>query len=242
MDFSRPIRFLVISPLRRAGLSAGLFFFVSGFRVSAADGVLAGEVDSALVVHAENHNLDLVANGNDVLDLLDALGVELGNMHESLFAGRVFDEAANWDDARDLAGVDGAGLGVLDDCVDDGQRLVGVVLVDGSDEDAAVVLNIDFGIRVGADFLNHLAARADDLTDLVGVNLGGDHLRRVLRDVVARCGDGRSKDVVDDIESALAGRFQRIFNDGGGQTVDFEVHLDGGDALLRTGNLEVHIA
>ena len=114
MDFSRPIRFLVISPLRRAGLSAGLFFFVSGFRVSAADGVLAGEVDSALVVHAENHNLDLVANGNDVLDLLDALGrPSLEMCTRPLFAGaRYSTKQPIGHDARDLAGVDGAGLGV----------------------------------------------------------------------------------------------------------------------------------
>ena len=38
------------------------------------------------------------------------------------------------------------------------------------------------------------------------------------------------------------GHFKRRLDDLGRQTVDLEVHLDGRDAIMSTGDLEVHIA
>ena len=58
----------------------------------AADGILAGEIDSALVVHAENHNLDFVADGNNVLHFTDTLGVKLGDVDKSLLTGCIFND------------------------------------------------------------------------------------------------------------------------------------------------------
>ena len=48
--------------------------------------------------------------------------------------------------------------------------------VGGGDVDGAVVLDVDLGAGLGGDLLDDGAALADDLADLVGVDLHGDHL------------------------------------------------------------------
>ena len=96
------------------------------------------------------------------------------------------DERADRQDADDLAVVQGADLGDEADVVD---HLLGGVArsgIDRSDEDVAVVVDVDLGAGVGTDLLDGLAAGADDLTDLLNGDLHGDHLRRIFGHVSAR--------------------------------------------------------
>ena len=174
----------------------------------AADGILAGEIDSALVVHAENHNLDFVADGNNVLHFTDTLGVKLGDVDKSLLTGCIFNEAADRNDSRNLTGVDGAWLGILDDCVNDGQSLVRVVLVDCGDKDTAVVLDVDLVAFVSAQIFwmtlppEPMTSRIFSVSILVVIILGA-YFETSSRGA-AMTG---VRTFVDDIESCLCGSF-----------------------------------
>src|SRR5699024_7337446 len=106
----------------------------------------------------------------------------------------------------------------------------------------AVVLDVDLGAGVGTDLLDDLTAGTDDLTDLVGVDLHLDHLGGVLADLSTGLRDAGQHDLVQDGETGVPGDLQPLLDAGVGQTVVLQIHLDGGDALLSTGHLEVHLA
>ena len=55
-----------------------------------------------------------------------------------------------------------------------------------------------------------LAALADDLADLVGVDVHGDHLGRVLADLGARLGDAGQHDLVQDLHAGVVGDVQGV--------------------------------
>ena len=105
-----------------------------------------------------------------------------------------------------------------------------------------VVLDVDLGAGVGHDLLDDAAALADDLADALGVDVHGDHLGRVLADLGARLCDAGQHDLVEDLHARVIGDLESVLDDGHGEAVVLEVHLDGGDALLGTGDLEVHLA
>ncbi|CAN3989081.1 Guanine deaminase, partial [Dysosmobacter welbionis] len=110
------------------------------------------------------------------------------------------------------------------------------------DEDGAVVVDVDLGAGVGHDLLDDLAAGADDLPDLGGVDVHGQHLGRVLADLLAGLGDGGQHDLIQDLAPGVIGDVQGLLDDLHGEAVVLQVHLDGGDALLGTAHLEVHLA
>ena len=86
------------------------------------------------------------------------------------------------------------------------------------------------------------AAGADDLADLVGVDLHLDHLRRGLGQLLARLCQSLEHDLVEDLQAGLTGDGEGVLHDLVLETVVLEVHLDGGDALAGAGHLEVHLA
>ena len=91
------------------------------------------------------------------------------------------------------------------------------------------------------DRLDHLAARSDDHTNLVGLDLQGLDARRVLRQLRTR----RRHDLVhllENVQAAVACLLQRFLHDLLLQAGDLDVHLDGGDALVGSADLEVHVA
>src|SRR2546430_449505 len=69
-------------------------------------------------------DLDLVANFDRVLDAVHALRRELADADEALLAGEVLNERPDAHDARDLAVVDLANLGLLGEALDHGARLL----------------------------------------------------------------------------------------------------------------------
>lgn len=57
----------------------------------------------------------------------------------------------------------------------------------------------------------------------------------------ARLGDDLVH-LAEDVQASFQGLAQGDLHDLFGDTVDLDVHLQGGDALVGTGNLEVHVA
>src|SRR6185503_2512589 len=105
---------------------------------------------------------------------------------EAFLAGEVLDERADAHDASDLPVVDLPDLGLLGDALDHLAGLLATLRLRTRDADRAVVLELDRGAGLALNGADHLAAGADDLADLVGVDLEHVDPWRVLRQVLAR--------------------------------------------------------
>ena len=154
-------------------------------------------------------------------------GAELGDVHHPALVHRAHLGGGRIHDQHDLA----LGLG----------HLVAVRRGDRHDADHAVVVDADVGSGLGLDGVDHLALRADDLTDLLHRDLERLDLRGVLADVVTRAGNRLGHDP-EDRQSGFLGLVQGVGQDVGGNAVDLGVQLECGDELRRTGHLEVHVA
>ena len=125
------------------------------------------------------------------------------------------------------------------DRIDRGTCGFGGRTVGCADEDRAVVLDRDLGSGVFLDLVDHLALRADDLTDLVDWDLDGDDARCVLRHLL-RLGD-RFVHLVENDETGVTGLGECACKHRCRDTVELRVELQCGDEVTRTGNLEVHV-
>ena len=107
--------------------------------------------------------------------------------------------------------------------------------------DGSVIVDVDLGAGFCHDLLDDAAAFADDIPDLVGINVHGDHLGGIGADLGPGLGDYRQHDLVQDLHTGIVGDVQSVPDDLHGQAVVLQVHLNGGDALLGAGHLEVHL-
>src|SRR5205085_11822295 len=101
----------------------------------------------------------------------DPLVGDLRHPDEALLAREVLDEGADGHDPRDLAFVDLADLGLLGEALDHRASLLAALRLRAGDPDRAVVLDLDVRARLRLDRADHLAAWADDVADLVRVDL-----------------------------------------------------------------------
>ena len=81
--------------------------------------VFSRKIQSALFVDFGNDNLNGVADRNDVFNLCNALLVELRNVNETFLAGSDLNKRAEVHDSGNGAVEDLAGLGILDDGIDE---------------------------------------------------------------------------------------------------------------------------
>ena len=163
-------------------------------------------------------------------------------MHQAFLARGNLHKGAEVHQPGDAAVVVGAGLGVVDNGVHNVQSPLALLEIQAGDEHMAVLFHVHLHFALGADLLDDLAAAADDLPDLVHGNLGGEHLGGVGGELGAHLGNGLQDDFVNDIVAGLVGLFQGFLHHGGGQALDLQIHLDGGDALLGAAHLKVHVA
>src|SRR5512139_11822 len=201
--------------------------------------LLVGEADLAVPVHLEDADGDLVP-------LLEAFRRvhpvlrDLGDVEESVRAREDLDERAELHDLPDASLVHLSHLGLLDDPLDDGDGGARRLLVDRGDLDGPVVLDVDLDACLLLDPPDDLASRADDLADLVGL----DHHHVDPRGEGGELGPMLGKGGVhlpQDVEPALPGLPEGGEHDLAADAADLDVHLDGGDAVLRPRNLEVHV-
>jgi uncharacterized protein with von Willebrand factor type A (vWA) domain len=74
------------------------------------------------------------------------------------------------------------------------------------------------------DAADHLAARSDDVANLVHRNADGDDARREERNVLARRGE-RFFHLAEDVQPAVARLVERLAHHVGGDAADLDVHL-----------------
>src|ERR1035437_10215042 len=201
---------------------------------------LAGEIDATLAVDLGHYDHDLVAYRDHVLDRGDVVVGQLADPDQAFLTGEDLDEAAEAHDPGDLAQIQTADLYVAGERLDPLDGLARVLARHGCDLDRAVVLDIDLGAGFLLDLADHGATLADDVADLLGVDLDGDDARCV----VAHLGAARRDDrvhLVEDGHSGFVGLLEAGPNDRLVDALDLDVHLESGHALAGAGDLEVHV-
>ena len=111
----------------------------------------------------------------------------------------------------------------------------------GGDLDGAVVGNVDLGAGLLHDLADDLAARADDLADLVDRDREHFDARRMLAELGA-CLRERLAHLAEDVQAAVLRLRKRDPHDLFGDAGDLDVHLQRGHAALGAGHLEIHVA
>ena len=101
---------------RRLSEALGLALFTLG--LVPLHGGLAAEVDATLAVDLDDHDHDLVADLDHVLDGRDMVVSQLADANEAFLARQDLDEGAEAHDAGDLAQVEPADLDLLGDRLD----------------------------------------------------------------------------------------------------------------------------
>ena len=106
---------------------------------------------------------------------------------------------------------------------------------------AARVVDIDLDAGGVDDAADDLAARSDEIANLVGRDLDGVDARSELGLLLAGRGDDRVHGVEQEQAAALGLR-EGFTHDLRRDAHDLDVHLQRGDAVARAGDLEVHVA
>src|SRR5215831_12618846 len=156
----------------------------------------------AAVVHLADLHLDLVADLDHVVDVLDPGAAvqlaDLGDVQQAVLAGQQRDERAERGRLHHGAQEALADLGDVrvGDRIDGRPRGLGRRALGGADVDRAVVLDGDLGAGVLLDGVDHLALGADHLADLVHRHLDRDDPRRE-RAHLRGCVDGLAHHVED---------------------------------------------
>src|SRR5262249_547183 len=202
---------------------------------------LPAEPDLAVRIDLDDLDRHRVALGQHVGHRADAILGDLRDVQQSLRPGHDLDERAELLDALDLADVDPVELGLATDVLDDLDRLLGGIARRREDRHLAVVLDVDLCAGLLLDAADDLAAGTDDLADLFGPDLDRDDPRGVRAHLGAGRAD-RLRHLVEHVEPRGARFAERPPHDVDRDTADLDVHLERGDAVGRSGDLEVHVA
>src|SRR5437588_721184 len=202
---------------------------------------LAREVDAALAVDLGDLDVDLIADIDRVLHPLHPVLGQLADVDQAILVGHDLDESAEGHDAHHLALVVLANLDLAGQVANDLLRLGRRLAIHRADHDSTVILDVDAGhARVCDDLADHLAAGTDHFPDLVGMDLDGQHPRRVLRHRRTRLAD-RGIHLVHDEEAAVLRLLDGARHGVDADALDLHVHLHRGDAGPCAGHLEVHV-
>ena len=219
-----------------AGLARLIASFGSFGLVETVEGDFA-----RLRIDFEDLYLDDIAEVEHVLDFIDAAGCDAGDVQEAVLGRREPDKRAEILDADDFAFVLLAHLGFLDDAEDHALGGFACWTLDGSDMNRAVFLDIDLSTGFLLDTTHNLTAATDDVADFINRDVDGLDARRVIGKLLARRCDLFEHSREDVGTTAL--RLTKCASENlNGQAAGLVVHLESGDALLGTRNLEIHVA
>src|SRR5208283_3577854 len=114
---------------------------------------------------------------------------ELGDVDEAVLGAEEIDEGPKLDGLDDRAVVNRPDFRLRGDRLDPVYCGLDLGAVAGGDLYGAIVLDVDLGASLFDNLADHLAARADDLADLVGRDLHRLDARGELAELGARAGD-----------------------------------------------------
>lgn len=206
-----------------------------------ADGGASGQFNFSARIDSEDFNENLFAFFEDIGDVIDVSVGEFGDMDHAVGAGEDFDESAEVHNFFDGTEVDVPDFSLAGDTVDHVDSFLQADAVVCGDLDGAVVLDIDLCAGGSADVSDRFSACADDFANFFGFNPDGFDLRREFAFFVAGAVDG-GEHTSEDMFSSLVSLFEGLSHDIAGDAGDFDIHLDGGDAVFGAADFEVHVA
>src|SRR5690606_31375639 len=211
-------------------------------RSSSSSGVdvAHAETDASLAIDFQHFHTDDIAFLELIADALHTLVGDLRNVDQAVLAREYRHERAKVHEPHDAAFVDTTHLDVGRDELDAPLRLASGHTVDRRNLDRAVVLDVDARARLFRDRADDGTALADDVADLLRVDLDRDDRRRPFGHVRARLGEDLVH-LIQDVQTRLARLLERDLHDLPGDAVDLDVHLQRGDTGARARDLEVHI-
>ena len=163
-------------------------------------------------------------------------------MNQSLLAGSELQEGAELFDAHHFSGEDLSRLKVGGDNLDILHGLVHHLLVRAADGYRAVVLNVDLHAGLIDNSVDGLASLAHHIADLLRINVDLNDLGGELADLRPGAGNGLLHHLRQDILSGVLAAGNGLLHNGTGQAVDLDVHLDGGDSVVGSRHLKVHVS
>jgi hypothetical protein len=143
------------------------------------------QIDSAHAIDVYNHYFELVANADNRLNVWNSVLGKFTDVNHSILARKNLNKCPKWHDSNNSACVLVADLNVLSKSGNCGLRLVSVFAIRRSNNNCAVVLNVDSYTELVDHSTNYRSTRTDDCADLVGRNLERKHSRCVLAEVVS---------------------------------------------------------
>jgi len=190
------------------------------------------DFDFAFFVEADDDNFEGVADFDDVGGVIDVLPIETANVAKAIAVAEEVHEGAIVFDAGNFAFEDFADLGFANDVIDRGLGLFNHLFLHVVEGDGSVVLDVDLDVvALGNDVIDDFAAGADHVADLIRIDVEGHHLRSVFADLFAGFRDSFGHDFADFGASLV--RLSKGFGENfAGDTMDLDVHLKGGDAVL----------
>src|SRR4051794_30554454 len=144
------------------------------------------QTDPTLTVDLEHLDLHDVAFLELVADALHALVRDLRDVHEAVASRQDRDERAKVHEPHDLTFVNSSDFYVGRDELDAFLCLSSGRTVDRCDLDGAVVLDVDRGAGLFGDAANDCTALADDLADLLRIDLHRDDRGSPIGHLLAR--------------------------------------------------------
>src|SRR5207247_2049950 len=214
--------------------------FATHFLVPLRHGRFAGKFHPALLIDAEASEPDLITQLDDIFGLLDAEIGQLADVAQPILAREKLNETAKFLNRDDLAAVNFPDLGFGSHAFDFASGDFHAFGAGRIDVNRAVVLNVDLAAGLFDDAFDVLAARADEGTDLLRVNLHGDDARGVLAQFFAGLSDGFGH-FAQDKQTGHASLFPCFGHDVVRQSAQFEIQLKAGDAASGAGDLAVHV-
>src|SRR5690606_20964278 len=171
----------------------------------------------------------------------NAVGSQLRNVNQTVARAEEVHESAEVRGLDDRAFVDFADFRFGNDRMNPLLGGFDFLAVRRCDLHRAVIFDVDLGAGLFHDFADDLAARTDNITDLVGRDVHHFDARSEFAEFFTR-GRKSLRHFAENVDATALGLFQSDLHDLFGDTVDLDVHLQRGDAVFRTGNLEVHVA
>src|SRR5262249_55913689 len=184
----------------------------------------------AVAFDAQDLHQHLIALFELVADFADAVLGDLADVQEAIGSGDDLHEGAELGDSNDFAQIRLADFRHRGQVVDHLNGFLRGRTVARSHVDLAGVVHVDLHASLVDDAADHLAARADQVANLVHRDLQGVNARSEAGDVLAAAGDGFFH-LVQDEEAAAACLLQRFVHDLGGDARHLDVHLQGGYAF-----------
>ena len=204
---------------------------------------LAGEVDPALAVdlgHDDHH--DLVADGHDVLDGRHVVVGELADPDEAFLARQDLDERAEAHDPGDLAQVERARPRPRGS----GSRSTGSPCARSRRETAAISTVPSSSTLISVWVSSWILRIIDPPLPMISRIFSGLILIVMMRGakslISARASGMTSAILSRIVRRAARAWLEAVADDRLADALDLDVHLQGGDAVPRAGDLEVHVA